>query len=94
MLEQTQKATQNQMANFLLGTIAYSNMQAMLNSQALTFDKTNKVGIYGDSMVAKAFMLALENYQPDIVSLMIKSSIVENLSGYDCLLVAKQAKLI
>lgn len=94
VLEQTQNVTQNQMANFLLGIIAYSDMQAMLNSQALKFDKTNKVGIYGDSLVAKAFMLVLEIYHPYVVSIAIKSSIVENLSGYGCLLVAKQAKLI
>ena len=94
VIEKTQNATKNQVANFLLGIIAYSDMQAMLNSQALKFDKTNKVGIYGDSLVAKAFMLVLGSYQPGVVSIAIKSSIVENLSGYGCLLVAKKAKLI
>ncbi len=94
IMEQSGHLTHSQLASFLLGAIAQSDIEAMLASQALAYQAGTPVIIYGESIAGKVFHDVLQATQPAIETYSVLPSVDSNLAGEGAILVAKSAGLL
>jgi len=93
IMEQTTESSAEQIASFLLGIIVSEDINALFNSDAIELDEHTNILIYGRTVVSKAFKVLLDHSYTKHTSSIIDDNISENLSGYGCLMVAKEANL-
>lgn len=94
ILEQVGRLAHHELASFLLGAIARSDIDAMLSSQTLNYEVGVPVYIYGDSIASLAFTEVLKETLPNVQIHSVLQREGSYLAGSGAILVAKSAGLI
>ncbi len=94
VLEQFGKLKHHQLASFLLGAIAETDIKAFMQSEALNYEPSQPVVIGGSSLMAQAFIALLDELHPQIQAHQLQDEAFSNMAGKGCIQVAKAAGLL
>lgn len=94
VLEQAGELKQEQLASFLLGVIVETDIQAFMHSSALNYRPSQPVLICGDSLMAEAFSVLLNEAHPQLKTQRIQGQEFSNMAGTGCIHVATAAGIL